>query len=302
MSSTPHFSSEQMLALDIIQTHALRNIFSNKIAGAIADEVVVKGGIGMQAAARSKRWTSDIDLGATSSLMGDHARHFTLKKRMTQVMNKTIRDISLHGILTDVVCSMPKDSDSTMRWKINGKLPDGSVVSMKIELSGRHELPPENIRNFAFTQRENGSMQGFTVRSYDHQLLAASKVGSMLSGENGELNMRTKPRDVYDLFVLIEINVEPPVELLAVLGKERLEQSIDEIGEKISMMDWDMVKTNLRPYLPEAEAAELTEDTWDSMRTTTMLHVEAWIRAAIKLCEEREGQETMNSVALGRAA
>lgn len=282
------YSPEQMLALDILQARTLRTIFNSKLGDSLGARLAVKGGIAMQAVSTSRRWTSDIDFAADPLVVEDRMSHHTLVKRMGAVMKEVTRFAEQSGVLKNAKMVLAKDGASTMRWKVSGETENGSTVSMKIEISGRDNVATDLVTKAAFTphgQPEGGGT--FSIRSYAPMLLAASKVGGMLDGEDGSMNHRLKARDVYDLYVLItEVTIEPPKELLAALGRPRLDRALDEVLIKIESMDYSYVVSGLLPYLPEKEAAALTAEKWEEIRIEVALAVEQWITDARAIAPE----------------
>jgi predicted nucleotidyltransferase component of viral defense system len=282
------YSPEDQLALDILQAQSLRSIFNSKLGEGLGARLAVKGGIAMQATGASRRWTSDIDFAADPLVFSETTSRATISRRMDKLMQSIGQYAEQSGLLRNAKVVMAKNGAATMRWKISGEGQNGSRISMKVEVSGRDNLADDLIDECKFVPHHDPQNGGsFMVRSYTPMVLAASKIGGMISGEDGSPNHRIKARDVYDLYMLMtEVEVEPPIELLAALGQKRLDTALEEVMHKIDQMDYSYVVSGLLPYLPEDKSAVLTEELWEKMRIEVALTVEDWIKSAREIAPE----------------
>jgi predicted nucleotidyltransferase component of viral defense system len=205
---------------ELLQTRILSAIF----ADTMRHELVLKGGMAMRAACGSSRMTKDIDLGQSPEIPVD---------RLRSVMRGAIKKALATQLLRDVVVSEPKQTETVGRWKINGNTEGGSRVQLTVEVS-RRGLPPENhIRTVNYIPPSEYGVAPTLVDVYDMQAMAASKVQALL-GAN-----RLAARDLFDLNLLIEMRVEPPIELLAGMGPEHLEAALDELWSKIDLFTYE---------------------------------------------------------------
>lgn len=109
---------------------------------------------------------------------------------------------------------------------------------------------------------------------YDLQAMAATKTQALL-GDN-----RLAARDLFDLNLLIEMRVEPPVELLAGMGPEYLESALDELWSKIDLFTYDQFKAEIFPFVSDQVSSRLTEDVFEDMRLNVANNVEKWLTEA----------------------
>jgi hypothetical protein len=77
--------------------------------------------------------------------------------------------------------------------------------------------------------------------------------------------------------MLIEMRVEPPVQLLAGMGEEAIEDALSRLWAKLETMNWDLARAELTPYLPDDVAERFGEGGWDEMRLRVGTAVEAWL-------------------------
>ena len=110
----------------------------------------------------------------------------------------------------------------------------------------------------------------------DSQAIAVTKVMALTDPK------RTAPRDLYDLHVLIQANVQEPAELLAAIpdAKDRIPQAMAELWPKIEAMSFHQFRDEVATYLPPGIAASIDEAAFDDMRIEVGTNVERWLRAA----------------------
>ena len=245
-------------ARDAIQGRIIAQIFAQRVHG-----IVLKGGMAFRV--QHPKWaraTKDIDLDADQELS-----MATLQRTVRQAIKQATSD----GLIRDVVITEPKQTDTTARWKISGLYPrTGQTLNLMVEVSRR-----EHIQDDEFTEAYYGPDEPEMVRVYTDRSLAFKKVKAFLSPT------REAPRDISDLFLLIQAHVEPPVEELrrwfARGGVPRLE----EIWEKIERMDKETFKAEVLPSLPPSVDGQLFYQDWDEMRVTVGTHVERWVQEAL---------------------
>jgi hypothetical protein len=114
------------------------------------------------------------------------------------------------------------------------------------------------------------------VQVLDSQAIAVTKVLALTDPN------RMAPRDLYDLHVLIQANVEEPAVLLAAMPNagDRLPQAMAELWPKIESMSYEQFRADVVPYLPPNVAAAVNENAFDDMRLAVGTNVEKWLQAA----------------------
>lgn len=262
-------SDEIPLATDIMQSRILHALFS----GISRDLVILKGGLAMKALVGSERSTKDIDMACEPGV-----NMSTLNKHMHAAINNALRC----GILEDVYIREQDLGNGGMspKWHINGRLTGSdAAVHIKIEVSKRDLLPEDAISRFEMKPCDKSGTSAYTIRTYSGMAMAASKVTALLD------HNRNKPRDLYDLQLLIEMTVEPPVALLAALGKEKLEVMIGNLWQKVASFSYNDFKTEIAPSLPQSIAEAVTETGWCNMQLNVAEHIETWLMAAKELAE-----------------
>lgn len=252
------------LVRELLQTRILSALF----AETMRHELVLKGGMAMRTSCGSARMTKDIDLGQSPGVP---------LERLQSVMRSAIKKALSTQLLNDVTVSEPKQTDTVGRWKINGHTEGGSHVQLTVEVS-RRGLPPDgHIKTVNYIPPVEYGVPPTLVDVYDMQAMAASKVQAIL-GEN-----RLAARDLFDLNLLIEMKVTPPVELLSGLGPDYLESAMNEIWSKVDMFTYEQFKSEIFPYVSEQVASRLTEDVFEDMRITVASNVEQWLAEARNL-------------------
>ena len=246
--------TEDHVAREMLQGALVGSLFS----GALARRLTVKGGLAMRAGFGTGRLTKDIDLDCDPDTGMDQVRN---------MVRKAIRESLSEDLVEGAVVTEPKMTETTMRWKIVGRVPGGeSALHLTVELSRRR--PDASLE---VEERVMEGSGGTVARVYRGDAMAWLKANAMLSPN------RTAPRDLYDLAVLVEAGVEPPPEMLAGRGVDELERMAAEVWPKIEAMDWALAKTELVPFLTPESAALLTEERWEEMRLLVGTKVEGWV-------------------------
>lgn len=252
------------LVRELLQTRILAAIFSETVR----HELVLKGGMAMRAALGSTRMTKDIDLGQSPEIP---------LARLQSVMREAIKKALSTNLLRDVVVSEPKQTDTVGRWKINGQTDGGSHVQLTVEVS-RRGLPPENhIKTVNYVPPTEYGVPPTLIDVYDLQAMAATKVQALL-GDN-----RMVARDLFDLNLLIEMKVQPPVALLTGLGTDYLETALNDLWSKVDLFTYEQFKAEIFPFVSEQVSSRLTEDVFEDMRLNVATNVEKWLVEARSL-------------------
>ena len=128
---------------------------------------------------------------------------------------------------------------------------------------------------------------GRTITVYTSQALALKKTKALLSTN------RMAARDVADLFLLIQAEVEPPV-----LGIRRWlrdqnttgAEQIKELWSKLEALDQDLFLAEVLPSLPMNVPTNLRQlyDDWDAVRLSVGQHLEKWLKQAGETDEDTE--------------
>jgi predicted nucleotidyltransferase component of viral defense system len=246
------------LVRELLQTRILAALFSETMR----HELVLKGGMAMRTAVGSTRLTKDIDLGQSPDVP---------LARLRSVMEGAIKKALSVQLLRDVVVSEAKLTETTGRWKINGETEGGSKVQLTVEVS-RRGLPPEkHIRTVNYVPPTEYGVPPTLIDVYDLQAMAATKVQALL-GIN-----RVAPRDLFDLNLLIEMQVTPPIELLAGMGEDYLTEALNELWSKIDQFTYEDFRSKIFPYVSEQVSSRLTEDAFEDMRLNVVTNVERWL-------------------------
>lgn len=252
-----------------LQARLIYEIFS----GCVRREFVLKGGLALRALHGSERLTKDIDLDSPHEMPLDHA-----KARMRAAIKRALAG----GCLIDAQVSEPKQTDTVMRWKINGTTRRGSRIHLTVEVSRRPmPLADRAIEREYPNPRAGGGAcapaEPAKALVYDSEAIAAMKVFAMAS------ETRVAPRDLYDLDILIQAGVEPPAELLARYGEKEVVAALGRAWGKIDLMDWPMFRSEVLPTLPGEVAEKFGEAEFERMRLRVGEKVQGWLEGALEL-------------------
>lgn len=264
----------ELIARDMMQARIISAMFGS----AAKHEIALKGGMAMRAYG-SHRFTKDIDLQSDPKVP---------VRRIEAIVETAIKAATSAGILSNVVVTKPKITDSTQRFKVNGNIVGGgSHVQLTVEVSRRGMPPAKMISSIAYAPSEEG-MKAIMVETYSPTAIAASKVDCLLNPN------RAAVRDVFDLnHLVVTMRVDPPIEALRALGKDALVAGLQEIWPKLEVMTWEMAQNDLLPFIPKEAAAGLDEEAWMDMIVRTGETVEGWLRTALE--QEENAERTMNS-------
>jgi predicted nucleotidyltransferase component of viral defense system len=255
---------ELAVVREALQSRILVELMSN----AMHKELVLKGGMAMRTVHGSVRYTKDIDLDADMK----HS-----KERVHGIVRRSIDRAVGAGLIMNAHVTEPKQSDTTMRWKIAGTQPgNGAAMNLTVEVSRRATVTQGHIMEVPLPAAYAGGVPGVTVQVLDSQAIAVTKVLALTDPH------RIAPRDLYDLHVLIEARVEEPAALLASLpdAASRLPDAMRELWPKIESMQYAQFKSDVMPYLPAAVQASIDEAAFDDMRIQVGENVERWLKAA----------------------
>lgn len=266
-------------ARELLQSHLLARLFAHDVR----NELVLKGGMAMRASTDSVRYTKDIDLSSPE---------YVSSNRMKARVNSAIKDLMKLGILQNVSVTMPKDTESTVRWKINGNVGQ-THINLTVEVSRRPDLPMDHLETISWAPPSEYHLKPLVIDCLNLEAIAATKVSCLGNPK------REAPRDIYDLSVLITMDVKPPVELLQRVGRENLEKWRENIWSKLEKMDYKQAQSEILPSLPSKMRSRLDEGTWDVMRLTVGEKVVEWIDEAIGKIDAADEEVSQDALAPG---
>lgn len=253
---------------ELLQAKLLVELMSQ----AVQNELVLKGGLAMRAVLGSTRYTTDIDLDAvTAASVG----------RIQGIVRRSIdRVVKQQGLLDDPRVSEPKQTETTLRWKVNGRAPGtASPISLTIEVSRREWAAPFRTEQLELNKEFAGGAARGRVLVLDAQALAVCKVLALTDPN------RDAPRDLFDLSVLLETELQDPGELLAHQSRERIEQALAELWGKVEIMGYERFKSDVAPYLPPEIAEAMTQESYEELQVNVATNVEQWLETALELRE-----------------
>lgn len=214
--------------LALLQARVISRLFCGKV-----HDLVLKGGMAMRVAHEHARHTKDIDLDA------DHDLPLESVQRLVR---RAIQDATRDGLLEDVVVSEPKQTHTTARWKINGRVPEtGLPLHLTVEVSFREHTDGHQVRWVPF--QPDARTTATPVPVYTDDRLVINKINALLSPT------RNAPRDVVDLFLLFQAGVELTEESIAQLHLEELgeTQACQAIWDKLEAMDQAQFEQQVLP-------------------------------------------------------
>ncbi len=231
-------------------------------------DMILKGGMAMRTAANSLRYTKDIDLDANPLKEPEYT-----KETIRAAIRKAV--LAYTNYIQNARVTEPKQTDTTLRWKINGTIADtGEPFSLTVEVSRRGLLNEDHVITTTFVPPPKYNLPPVTLETYDAQALIVAKMNALLSDN------RDAPRDLYDLYILFVMNVEPDAALMTGFIKRHdmsAEELVERIWNKLDMMTWERFCEEVIPYLEKAEASRITEEYFHEIVMKTGEKIEAII-------------------------
>lgn len=255
---------ELAVVREALQSRLLVELMGN----AMHKELVLKGGMAMRAVHGSVRYTKDIDLDAD-------LKHS--KERVRGIVKRSIERTVASGLIANAKVSEPKQTETTLRWKIVGTQPGSNApMNLTVEVSRRATMAYGHIIEVPLPAAYAGGAADVKVQVLDSQAIAVTKVLALTDPN------RLAPRDIFDLHVLIEAQVNDPTHLFASLpnARERLPRAIADLWPKIEAMTYAQFRSDVVPSLPDSVAKAIDEDVFDDMRLKVGASVEKWLIAA----------------------
>ncbi|MBM3549773.1 MAG: nucleotidyl transferase AbiEii/AbiGii toxin family protein [Alphaproteobacteria bacterium] len=229
-------------------------------------EIVLKGGMALRAAHQSLRYTKDLDFDADPRLdaAGVKAK-----------IKRAIAKVRTLGLVRGMTVTEPKQTETTMRWKIAGRIAN-LPVNMAIEVLRRDPLPEQHVKVVSYAPPAAANSQPIMLTTLDAPALAANKVSCLV-----DIN-RDAVRDLLDLGLLNDGGVEPDPDLV----KERLasryqgknrKDLVEGAQHKIETMTWSKARDELLPFLGSSDASRIDETYWEGLRVALMDLIEKWV-------------------------
>lgn len=266
-------------ARDFVQSRLLAAIFSHSLR----NEVALKGGFAMRVLAGSVRYTKDLDLESCGSVP---------LKVIQSCIRKAVGDIKSTGFISDLTVSEPKQTETTQRWKIGGRVGDQDV-RLTVEVSRRNQEHQAQVQQ---VEHDAGYGLGTALIScISLPSIAASKVDCLMNPN------REAPRDIYDLYLLIKMDIRPSPEAIANYGVDRLAAMRDALWAKLDKMDFEAAKQSLLGFLPPSASQALTAEVWDEMRLVVDDKVRGWLDDAMRGGREAAEETDERDVDLAKA-
>jgi predicted nucleotidyltransferase component of viral defense system len=250
---------DDKVAREIVQARLLSRIFARTLKG----ELALKGGMALRISTGTSRLTKDIDLMSPPGT-----------NRVESHIKAAIADLKASGLMSGFVCTQPKNTDTTLRWKIGGRV-GATMVNLTVEVSRRVPLPEGHVKTVSWAPPQHYGIAPMFIDCIDLPMLAATKLSCLLDDN------REAPRDIFDLHLLVTLHVRPPVDVIRRFGQEHLEHGLRIMWDKLEKMDYKTVETELLPHLEPGLRSRMTPELWEEMRTTAGVAAEEWIKEAL---------------------
>jgi len=247
-------------ALEHLQRRFLDSLYRHTSPG----ELVLKGGLALRAIYGQHRRTMDIDLDQ------DRRRSLThLQKLIRKAIHGAIRGSEFSAL--DI--SEPKQTDTVARWKLSGKLADGSPLHMTIEVSRRHEINRADLHTI---QLRDIALPGLgtpgKIDTYTVSILACHKVMAFLNPR------RHASRDLYDLSRLLDNpEVSNPLGGLDIIVLHGMKS---DLWAKIEAFTWPEFQDEVVIQMDADEAENFSQDVFEQMQYTVGEGVSVWLEEA----------------------
>jgi predicted nucleotidyltransferase component of viral defense system len=259
--------ADSALELAAVREALQSRLLVELMSAAIQKEFVLKGGMAMRAVHGSVRYTKDIDLDADPKYS---------TSRLQGIVRRAIQRALSSGLIEDPVVTEPKQTQTTLRWKISGTQAASHIpVNLTVEVSRRSSSLAAHVIE-KLLPSSFGDQAGVKIQVLDSQAIAVTKIQALIDPH------RQAPRDLFDLHVLIEAGIPDPADLLAELPNAAtfLPSALAELWQKIEAMTYQQFVNEVIPYLPASTAEAIDEKAFDDMRITVATRVETWLKAA----------------------
>ena len=227
-------------------------------------EIVLKGGLALRAVYGQHRRTLDIDL--------DQDRRRSLS-RLQKVIRKAIHSAIRASEFSALEINEPKQTDTVARWKLSGKLADGSPLHMTIEVSRRNkvnkaDLHTIHLRDIALP----GHGTPGKIDTYAVSILARHKVMALLDPKRHAL------RDIYDISLLLDNpDVNNPLQGISC---DELHGMQSELWKKIESFSWPDFQDQVVTQLDVREAENFNQNRFEQMQYSVAEGLSSWLEQA----------------------
>lgn len=267
------------LIIDVAQAKFLQSFFNQSaernLRAGHSESVFLKGGKALGLMNLVDRRTKDLDFNISPELaMGS----------LIKMLNNAANEVGRLGLLKEFAWQSVKgggDNEISHTWRIAGKLSNGSAFQMYVECTRRNEMPDGSYQSISVDQTSLG-VPVFEAVVMTPMAIAASKATAVLDRDN--------PRDLLDLYILAtKIKVEPPVDLLSLMGKKALVEIYDRIETQKNSVSWKSYSEMVLPYISSELLAEYgSEEKLIEMRDEVFSVIDVWISEAIQIAEKNE--------------
>lgn len=268
------------LIIDVAQAKFLQSFF-NQAAERKQDGrdehdcVFLKGGKALGLMNLVDRRTKDLDFNISPSLG---------MQSLVKMLDRAASEVGRLGLLKEFQWAPVKSGAHdamSHKWRIEGKLNNGSQFQLYVECTRRNDMPEGSYQKISVDQTDLG-VPVFEAIVMTPVAIAAGKTTAVLD--------RNNPRDILDLYILTtHIKVEPPIELLASMGKKALVSLYDRLEEQKNSVSWATYSEMVLPYIGKSMLEEYgSEAKLIEMRDEVFDVVEKWMSEAIQLAEDFE--------------
>jgi predicted nucleotidyltransferase component of viral defense system len=231
-----------------------------------ADRYILKGGMAMRALYGSARLTKDVDFDCEDSVSSQ-----SMSARIAKALQQAAREAGL----TQVDVERTKGGERASRWRLTGAMREGVAITWEVELSRRGVPDQAYIETATIQPPYDYRIAPLVARVYAESAMAASKVNALLS------DVRSVPRDVYDLYELASRGATPVALWIGHLPRETLDRKKAIALDKISAIGFELANAELLPYLARDVRATIDAKHWDDMRLAVAEAVGRWFDEAI---------------------
>ena len=217
------------LTLQNAEKDYLQNILLLSIYSTAGKELVFKGGTCLYKIYKLDRFSEDLDFTLTSKLNTE------------KLSNKILADLKLVNIKGRLKEIKEYKNEINIKFLLNGPLYKGGNETqcfIPLNISMRERICIEPARKMIFSMYKD--IPNFEVFVMDEKEILAEKVRAILT--------RMKPRDIYDLWFLLEKNVDFDIQLVnKKLELYNLKFSLRDFENRIEKMKglWQIDLKNL---------------------------------------------------------
>ena len=233
--------------------------FVRAVMLAAPGRLVVKGGMAIRAELDGVRMTEDVDF--------DRAAGISLEATANAIRQGLKQACIVCGV-HDAQIAESKKTTATLRIKLHGTLPEGGVISFKAEASGPQPAFADRYKTVVPIKLPPAyRLPPIALDVYPINVLLATKIAALMSPE------RNVPRDVYDIKRMLDVGATPEG-LNDLVSKEALALFAGEVWAKVDGIEYNAFRTELLPFIGQADAASITNAVWASWCTDVAAAIE----------------------------